>query len=154
MSEDDRKAELLWDLLAGILPIRISNTKAHSKEPENLQSTISSLLEEPIGQLLNNPNTDLISLRKVKNYAKRLSKNTESKNEHQVANIVYYAAVACALVFHHKRITKFSYSNLEKYFHRLGQEKWIPKYIQNLFARAYDYCRINKDHEQELGSGS
>jgi len=76
----------------------------------------------------------------MKDYSSRLSKRAKSKAEHQVANTIYYAAIAYALVYHERRITRYTYESLGKSFSRLRREQWIPLQIGGLFAMAATFC--------------
>ena len=142
MDQDNRKTELLQDILAGTLSTSPSKAKLHRKEQGNLRSAVNSLVDKTIDKILQDPGADITRLRKVKDHGKKLSDNAGSKAEYHVANTVYYAAIASALVFHNRRITKFSYKDLEKYFCRLDQEKWIPEALRSLFSRAAEYCQM------------
>jgi len=142
VDQDGKKTELLRDWLAGSLPRLASEAKPQRREHVNLWSIVSSLTDLPINRLLQNPGTDLALLRKVKDYFKRLSGSAKSRTEYHVANTIYYAAIASALVFHDRRITKFSYKDLEEYFRRLDQENWIPEALRGLFTKACEYCRV------------
>jgi hypothetical protein len=144
VDEDSKKTELLRDLLVGTLPVRPRKGKSRSIETTRLQSVVGSIADKTIQELVQNAGTDIAILRKVKEYGKRLSDNAMVKAESHVANTIYYAAIASALVFHDKRITKFSYKDLENYFHRLDKEKWIPQAIRNLFLRAAEYCQMKQ----------
>jgi len=144
VDQDSRKTELLRDLLAAALPARPDKGKSRSIEKTHLQSVVSSITDKPIERLIQNLGTDVALLREVKDHGKRLSDRAESKAEYHVANTVYYAAIASALVFHDKRITKFSYKDLEKYFRRLDKEKWIPQALRSLFSRAAEYCQMRQ----------
>ena len=142
MDQDNRKTELLQDLLAGTLPTCLSKVKLHRKGQRNLRSAVNSMIDKTIDKILQDPGVDITLLRKVKDHGKKLSDNAGAKAEYHVANTIYYAAIASALVFHNRRITKFSYKDLKKYFCRLDKEKWIPEAIRSLFSRAAEYCQM------------
>lgn len=144
VDQDNRKTELLRDRLAETLPVVSSKAKSRPRERTNLRSVINSLVDEPIEKLLQDPKTDLALIRKVKDRGKKLSESAKSKTEYHVANTIYYAAIATALVFHDRRITKFSYKDLEKYFRQLSKENWIPEALRGLFTRACEYCTMRQ----------
>ena len=141
---DSKKTELLRDLLAGTLPTQSPRAKSRPKKQTHQKSVFSFLPEVPIEKLLHNPETDISLLREIKDHGKKLSGNAQSQVEYQVANTIYYAAIASALVFRDQRITKFSYKDMEKYFRRLGHENWIPEALRELFTRACEYCRMRR----------
>jgi hypothetical protein len=72
----------------------------------------------------------------MKNYGRRLSEQARTESEHHTANVVYYAAIASALVFHEQRITSFSNKELKLSFTLLGKAKWIPSDLSRLFRKA------------------
>ncbi len=116
----------------------------YKKEQRSGRSVVDSLVGKAIGKTLQDPEGDVTILRKVKDHGKKLSDNAEAKAEYHVANTIYYAAIASALVFHNKRITKFSYKDLRKYFRHLDKEKWIPEALRALFSRAAEYCQMRQ----------
>jgi hypothetical protein len=140
----NKKTELLRDLLSGPLPTHSTKAASRIKKQMHPKSIIHYLTDIPIEKLLNNPETDIVLLRKVKEHSKKLSGNAKSQAEYHVANTVYYAAIASALIFHDRRITKFSYKDLEGYFQRLGQEQWLPEPLRKFFTRACEYCRARQ----------
>ena len=87
----------------------------------------------------------------VKDYGKKLSRSSKSEAEHVTANTIYYAAIAGALFFHKKRITKFSYKDLGHSFSLIGKQKWIPEDLRELFKKASKYC-LNKKGSDTLNA--
>lgn len=144
VDSDNKKTELLRDLLAGTLPTHSPKVRSRPKEQKHPKTVIHSVTDVPIEKLLQNPETDIAFLRGIKDYGKKLSGNAKSKIEYQVANTIYYAAIANALVSYDRRITTFSYNDLEIYFRRLAREKWIPEAIRGLFTKAGEYCRLRR----------
>ena len=140
---DEQKAEMLQDLLAGILPP--SSTKIASLRKELIQlCNVSGIAGgEPIRDLLNNPQTDIKLLERIKDRTKRMSQAAASEVEHDTANVIYYAAIASAMLFYDKKITKFSYKNLIESLSVISEESWIPDYLIDLFAKARQSC-MNK----------
>jgi len=136
---NQRKAELLQDMLAETLPVEtlVNNL------PEELTTLcqISGIAsEESVRDLLTKPKTDVGQLRIMRDYFKKKSKCARSEAE-QAATTVYYAALAYALVVHGLKITKFSYEDLHRAFSRLANTDWVPSAVSGLFRRACEYCR-------------
>ena len=75
-------------------------------------------------------------IEKIKRHGKRLSQTTSSEIEHETANVIYYAAIASALVFYDEKITQFSYKNLEESFSVFMQTEWISNDLKELFEKA------------------
>lgn len=135
------KAELLHNRLSETFPISPSTSRKLTKKLSQIRRTIDALAGESIGKLLQDPKTDITIIRMIKDYGRKLSERAESETEHHVANTLYYAAIAHALIFHKLMITKFSYEDLEQSFDRLSKESWIPENLLGLFAEASTYCR-------------
>lgn len=144
LDEDEIKAELLLDRLAETLRLDPSTRKTLPKNLGQLCDTIGALAAEPIRNLLQDPKTDIVLIRKIKDHGKKLSQTAKAEAEHQVANTIYYAAIAYALVFHNLKITTFSYKDLGQSFSLLSKEVWIAEGFQSLFAKASEYCQGKK----------
>jgi len=137
---DQKKAELLQDMLAETLPVD-AFTGQLSEQLTTLCQTFGISSQQSVRDLLSNPKTDINLIIVIKDYFKKKPISTGSKDEHDVINTIYYAAIAYALVIHNMKITKYSYKQLHKAFKIYKNLKWIPQFISNLFGRAYEYCR-------------
>lgn len=93
-----------------------------------------------LSQLLMNPQTDLAMVRTLKDYAKALSLSDAQGPEHTAAIAVYYAAIASALVFHGRKITRHSYETLRGAFSQLAEKNWLPREMKELFRRGREAC--------------
>ena len=100
VDQQRKKTELLHDYLAHTLAVYRDAGEELSAKQSKLRNTINVLSSEPIGKLLLDSETDIGLIRMVKDYSSRFSKRAASKIEHQVANTIYYAAIASALLFH------------------------------------------------------
>jgi len=130
------KTELLHDYLAQTLEVYKYAGEEFKTKHGHLRNTINVLSSEPIGKLLQNPGTEIGLIRMVKDHSSKLSKCAKSKAERQVANTIYYAAIAHALLFHNRRITRYTYESLSKSFTKLTKENWVPNNMSNLFVQA------------------
>lgn len=101
---------------------------------------LSDVAGQALGQLLMNPHTDLAIVRALKDYAKALSRCGAQGPEHTAAIVVYYAAIASALVFHGKKITRHSYETLRGAFSQLVEKNWLPREVKELFRRSREAC--------------
>lgn len=140
-STEQKKAELLVDRLAEPLPLSPSVMKLLPDISSLLTGVVGGCGGESIGNLLQNPEVEISVLRKIKNYNNDLSKCAKSKIERDIAVVLYYGSVASAMVFHNKRISGFSYKNLEKSFSSLIGKSWITTELIALFTKARDICR-------------
>jgi hypothetical protein len=141
LDDDQLKAEILHDRLAETLPLCDLQADPTSRRQTRMSGTIGVLGGESIGALLLAPRTDIDILKRIKDRGRKLSETAKSGPEHHVANTIYYAAIASALVHHGSRVTTHSYANLRKSFGRLAQEHWISQTLAELFGKAEQACR-------------
>jgi hypothetical protein len=142
---EQQKADLLNDRLNEILPIDLAGEEKGSKKENSIRHTISMLTNEPIGKLLLEPKTESFIIKMIKDYSKSLSKKSKTEADHQIANTIYYAAIAHALVYHNIKITLYSLNNLQQSFLELSIKNWIPKSLLALFGKACEYCKTKKE---------
>ncbi len=99
---------------------------------------------QTIGYLLLSPETDLNVIRTLKDYFKELV-SRRPPNAKQAASIVlYYAAIASALVFHRHKISHHSYEKLNEAFAQLNEKPWIATELKALLKRAQEICEKRK----------
>ena len=147
VDQQRKKTELLHDYLAQTLAVYKYAGKELPTKQSQLRNTINVLSEEPISKLLQDPESEIDLIRMIKDYSSTLSKRAKSKTEHQVANTIYYAAIASALLFHGRRITRYKYENLGKSFSKLAGEKWITKNLADLFVKAAEVSQEKAGQE-------
>ena len=138
---DQEKAELLHDRLDATLPPDPATMKALPKVPGGLRNTLGVLASEPIGQLIQEPKTKVEVIKNIKDYNKKLSQSADCEVAYETTSVVYYGAIASGLVFHDRKITNFSYKELERSFGVLSKKKWIPLDLRGLFRKASQYCK-------------
>jgi len=138
---DQQKADLLSDRLSDTLAVYRSTEEEGARMPRRLRETIQALAGESVGKLLLDSKTDIGLIRTAKAHGRKLSTSAKSKAEYQTANVIYYAAIAHALVRHDRKITKHSYEYLQNSFIHLSKEDWIPKGLIDLFVEASEYCQ-------------
>ncbi len=93
-----------------------------------------------MGNVLLDPATDLAIIRTLKDYGKQLvRRGLEGKRA--AAIVIYYAAIASALLFHNHKITQHSYEKLEKAYTDLEQKPWVPPELKELFQKARTLCQ-------------
>jgi len=132
----EAREQLLCELLMSTLPI----SKAVSGTlPELLQGQLRDLRSvagEPIGDLIENPNTESYILERIKDYAKH--EGTESGHEvnEDVYLVIYCAAIASALAFHGKKITEHTEGDLKRFFQSYTEEEWVLQELKELFCKA------------------
>ena len=137
---DQKKAELLQDILSEPLTVETCTTGL-SDELTSL-CTISGLLSgETIGNLLNSPRINISIVKRIKDINKEASSSSKNKVEHDIANVIYYATIAHALVYHGIRITEFAYDDLERSFSAFSKISWISTNLSELYKKAGCFCR-------------
>ena len=141
VDQKEKKAELLHDWLAATLPIDAVFIETLPTILQHLYRQLQLHTDESFGNLLNEPKTDILVVKKIKDYSKKLVSSSKSEAEHDAATAIYFAAIASALLFHDRKITTFSYKSLDESFSKLINEKWIAKDIAELFSRACRVCR-------------
>ena len=122
-------AELLGERLAGTLPLG------------SIAAALPLILQgRGLGEVLLDPTTDLIVMREIKDYARRLADREVHRLNHgpeyAVAVCVHYAAVAAALAFHDKKITSFSFKKLAAALEELAGKPWMTAELRDLLRRA------------------
>lgn len=141
VDQEQRKAELLRDLLAAKLPADEVLLESLPTVVRRACQELQPLAGESFGNLLQDPGTDITTIRRIKDYSKKLTKAAESEIEHDAAGAIYYAAIAGALVFHEKKITSFSYEELVDSFSVLTKNSWLTPDLARLFRKARKLCQ-------------
>ena len=108
----EKKTDLLQDRLAETLPLDRSMVKLLPAFLVRLCNDLGVLAGEPIGTLLQNTNSDISLIKKIKDYSRNLSECAKSEAENDTAIAIYYAAIAYALFFHDEKISRFSFESL------------------------------------------
>ena len=147
LTKEQRRAEFLYDLLAEPMPL--DPTAART-----LPTTLSYVLEKftpfvncSVGALLLDPNTDPSVIWQIKEQYREKAESCPSKLVRQAATVIYYAAIASALLFHEQtlfqenRITLFTYQELEEHFSQLLDIDWLTQDLACLFKRARTGCQ-------------
>jgi len=104
--------EILQDMLSGKLPV---DPAVPDSLPEVLNWPSDQVLaaaSHTMSDLLLNSTTDLTVFKTLKDYAKELARRGGPETKRAAATVIYYAAIASALVFHNERITQHSYGKL------------------------------------------
>ncbi len=147
----EQKADMLYDVLMRTLPVDPSVVNSLPDIVRGLSSRLQSLAGLPIGDLLQDPTTDITTISRIKQYAKESGTSTDSEDRSDVFLVVYYAAIASALVYHNEKITQHSYKDLEQFFYSFIKNNWILYELISLFTRAREYC-LEKMQQDDSGS--
>jgi hypothetical protein len=143
------RAELLRELLAKRLPaddLAVHQLVAHLGD---LCNSLNSALGEPIDRQLLDRTTGVDTLRRIKEHGAMLSRTAQRDVEQETANVIYYGAIASALVFHGRQITEFRLGDLQAAFATLSCLTWIPPELARLFEQALEFCRRSRSAQAE-----
>ena len=141
-AETDQVAgELLRARLAGTLPLDSAIIEAIPAILGRLREDLIPLSGRPLGEALLESSTDIQSITKIKEHGKKLAGRKDSDEDHAVGVVIYYAAIASALLNHNTRITQHSYRTLADAFERLRSKTWMPLELGRHFAKAVAVCR-------------
>lgn len=141
-------AQVLQDMLHGKLPL-------DPALPDSLHAVLNwpsdkvlAATDRTVNDLLLDSSTDLAVLKTLKDYAKALVRRGGPQTKQAAATVVYYGAIASALVFHRRRITEHSYEKLREAYEELERKAWIPSELKDLFQRARSFCKERKEKTQ------
>jgi hypothetical protein len=135
------KAELLRDRLAHRLPAEGLVARRLLACLADLREEILSSTDQSIEQCLFASDTSIETLTRIKDYGAVLSRASQSEAEQETANVIYYGAIAAALIFHARRITEFKLADLEGAFTTLSGVSWLHPSLAGHFRQAMDCCR-------------
>lgn len=144
LGTEHKKEELLHDWMAASLPLDKALAQSLPEIVSRLCRDLQPISGDAFGKILLDPKSDIDAIEKIRHYSKKIAEAAKSDPEHDAATTIYYAAIANAMVFHEKRITKFSYESLEKSFAALTAHQWLTPDLSELFSKAVVVCR-NKD---------
>jgi len=149
--EDDGEADdvMVHDRAAKLLEQWLSAPFAPSSDAIPICRILSS--ERPtapndsaaptVRQLLLDDQTGLGTIRELKDCAKTLSRQNRAEPAHTVAVIVYYAAIASALLHHGQRITSYSYRAMASSLETLMAMSWLPVDLWEHLLKASERAR-------------
>ena len=147
ITEEQKKTELLLDRLAEPMPLDPTVTSTFPETLSYILEQFRPFVDCSVGNLLLDPDTDPSVIWQIKEYYRGKAESYPSERERQVSTIIYYAAIASALLFHEEflfkeeKITKLSYEELEKFFSQLLDIHWLTPELVKLYKRAHTICR-------------
>lgn len=92
-------------------------------------------------ELLLDPETDAGTIETIKEYGKGLTLCSGDGAVCAAGTALYYAALASALVFHDRKISKHTYRRISAGLAALSRRTWIPTELTDLYDRAREACR-------------
>ena len=149
----EKKADALYDILENPLPVDKLILDSLPVVMRGLCRKLRSVAGEAMGELLRNPQTDISTIRGIKEYAKQSGTQARCETEGDAFLAIYYSAIASALVFHDEKITEHSYEDLEQFFSSFAERAWIPEELTGLFTKAGKYCHNKRGKGTEDRTG-
>jgi hypothetical protein len=138
--QENRREELLSDMLGSKLPVDKILIKELPVLIQSLSDELDAISGFALRDCLSNLDAKPAVLRRVKDYAKESGSLSKDQTQGEVAKVVYFAAVAAALVFHEVKISGHSYQDLLNSFQLCSQQDWIPQDLTDLFVKAKVVC--------------
>lgn len=96
---------------------------------------------EQVAFVLADAEIGLTTIQQIKNHAKALAKNAPSDLQREVATVVYFAAIASAVVHHDTVITKIALDKLCRSLEEVGSKTWLPGDVAAVIDRALQACK-------------
>lgn len=143
-TQEKNRTAVLLNVLGSKLPVNPALLESLPPVLRALSEELKSVSGLPLGDLLQDSQTKIAIIRRIKDFAKELGNSAQDTIERDVALAVYFAAIAGALLFHSVKISEYSYKELEQSFNTLTGHDWIPPDLSRLFKKANEYCG-NKD---------
>ena len=138
---DEKKADMLYDVLSHPIPVDTSVINSLPPSLKGLCRRLRAVAGEPLGDLLQNPERGISVIKEIKEYAKRSGNSATSEIESDIFLVIYYGAIANALLFHNQKITQHSYKDLEQFFCSLTKKNWVLDELIYLFKKAHEHCQ-------------
>ena len=143
---NEQKARRLTALLKAVVPFDEVLIQTLPMIFQRVSQELGVLSAGAIEEALLDPASDMAVIERIKSYAKKTAKIAVSSIEKEAATVLYYAAIASALVFHNKWITKHSKIKLKQSFIKLSSMDWVNKKIAGLLNNAVKVC------DKQIGS--
>lgn len=140
---EDEKAGLLRDCLSEALPLREEVADVLPVMLRRMVKQLPRLRGQTLHALLTDPRSRLDDLERAKSEAKKAIADAQTNAEYEVAGVLYYAAIACALLYHGRKMTRHSHEQLADAFRVLKSKEWISGELRELFTRAGARCAGN-----------
>jgi hypothetical protein len=133
---DEKRIDTLYQILTSTLPL---TQDIRTSIPDLITGQIQDLVSisgSPIGELIQDQKTDLITLRKIKEHCKQTGTAADSKEEQDAFMAVYFAAIASALLFHDTKLSHHKDEDLCSFFDSFAKKPWVLEELRTLFVRA------------------
>jgi len=97
---------------------------------------VSSQAGRSVKKCLLDPDTPVSVLTEIKERYQGAAKGCQSEADRRVATVVYFGAIASALVLQDRKITSYSRRDLHQAIGKLLDQSWIAPELKHLFEQA------------------
>ena len=140
LEPDEKRTDYLYQILIGTLPLA---REVKTTLPDLITGQVQDLVSisgRPLGELIQDPQTDLTTLKGVKEHCKQQGAKSSPQEEQDAFMAVYFAAIACALVYYGERISQHSTKNLRHFFDTYANKTWVLAELKPLFEKGFMAC--------------
>ena len=134
------KADLLTKQLSANLPMDSALAQALPGVLQRVCQELEPLTTGTILKVLCDATVEFGVIDRLKGHAKKLTKLAGSESDREVAVVIYYAAIAHALVYSDKKITTRAHDSLRAAFDKLSATAWVNSDLVSLFSQASSLC--------------
>ncbi len=138
-----RRGRLLTSRLKAPLPLRPDVVERLPELLAQLCRKLAPMDGRTLHELLMDPETPTDVHVEVKDHFKKQAAAASDPDDHAVAIVVYFAAIASALVVQDRRISTQGLDTLGSAFDNLHDKAWVPRWLAELFARASEKVRLD-----------
>jgi hypothetical protein len=136
--ENEHRGDLLCDLLRRPLPAPGTVCHGDSLPTRICSGELRSVFGPPVRELLLDPRIDLATLKQIKDMAKKQGEQSASAAEKDAFLVVYFSAIARALILHGERITRHTTQDLTRFFNSYAKCTWVASELSTIFGQAHD----------------
>lgn len=140
LESDREKAQSLADFLTHVPALTGDTLNALPTLLQQMCKKMPRLEGESFETLLLGDDTALEQLEEIKSLAKGQVSECQDETQSETAGIVYYAAIAAALVHQQEKISAFSYGELKDSLMSFEAMTWLPAELAELFKQAQAIC--------------
>jgi len=135
-SDETEMTQLLCDYLAETCPQPTTEVDAKSTIVDRFHLIITRQTDQPTGEILGDPQAEADTVHQIKECFKQREQQVSTEPQRRAATVVYFAAIAHALVHRGEMITEYSEDQLTGFFDALLSQSWIVPELKDLLAKA------------------
>jgi|GEM_PF-1724433 len=144
-NEDRQLESLLINMLESKVVFEGEEGLGYAKIVPGCKALITPSVGEMHIDVLLASTTTVEVLNIIKTYFKTIASMHVHEKEYSVATVMYYCAIASALVYHKQSISSLSNAELSEAFRQFNEEGWISREVKRLFTKAISVCSEGLD---------